>query len=90
MKMPNGYLNPPTIPEVRDRFAAYHRRHPEWGPLHVAMADGNVSGDDVVFCLHEAEQLGDTEGAELARILLAMSRMQRRKLSRMAHEPVSP
>lgn len=72
----------PTIPDVRDRFAAYRSKpgNTVWGSLHVVLEDGNVKDDNVLFCIEWAEERGDTEGAELARVLLTMSKTQRLKL----------
>jgi hypothetical protein len=72
----------PTIPKVLDRFRAYHAENPVWGSLHVCLEDGNY--DSAAFCLAWAQRHGDTEGEALARILLTLSRTQRRKLSRIA------
>ena len=74
----------PTIPEVVDRFRAYHDEHLAWGSLHIVLADGNVANDHVEFCLRWAEREGDIEGVVLAKILLKMSRTQRLKLGRVA------
>jgi hypothetical protein len=73
----------PTIPEVLPRFRAYHIRYPEWGALHIVLADGNVSDADVAFCREVAEQRGDAEGLALATLLAQMSRTQRTKLGRL-------
>lgn len=71
----------PTIPEVIERFRAYHRMHPTtWGALHIVLSDGNVADSHVESCIRNAQETGDTEGEELARILLRMSQTQRRKL----------
>lgn len=70
----------PTIPEVLPRFVAYHACNPVWGSLHIVLEDGNCDDSSVRFCLEEAEKRGDAEGAELARILLRMSRSQRGRL----------
>lgn len=74
----------PTIPEVLDRFRAYHQQHPTWGCLHIVLDDENVADADVRYCLAYAQHEGDTEGVALAEILLAMSRTQRLKLGEVA------
>ena len=75
-----------SIPEVFDRFAAYYDASTgEWGALHIVLADGNVKDDDVWYCIADATTEGDAEGADLGRILLTMSRTQRRKLSAMVY-----
>lgn len=69
-----------TIPEVIDRFRAYHEKNPLWGPLHLVLEDRNVKDQHVEFCKREAIRSGDLEGLELARILLQMSKTQRAKI----------
>ena len=73
-----------TIPDVRERFAAYHAEHLAWGNLHIVLDDGNVADADVEFCVKAAFDAGDFEGHALALILLQMSKTQRRKLGRSA------
>lgn len=76
----------PTIPEVIDRFRAYHAMpgNGAWGALHVVLDDNNVADHFVVSCIDSAYTAGDYEGAELAQILARMSRTQRLKLARIA------
>jgi hypothetical protein len=71
----------PTVPEVRERFAAYYRDHPAWGSLHVVMDDGNWQSID--FCRWSArEQIPvDREALALCDILDQMTTTQRRKLA---------
>lgn len=71
----------PTVPEVIDQFLAYSERNPEWGSLHVVMADGNYHDDFVRTSIEDARRKGDTEVEDLARILLSMSKTQRRKIA---------
>jgi hypothetical protein len=73
----------PTIPDVLDRFLAYHRQYPDWGALHIILEDGNVQDIHIAACLGTATDQGDTEGAALAAILLQMSKTQRLKLPRV-------
>lgn len=77
-------MGKPTIPEVIDRFRAYHAKEPAWGYLHITLDDGNVRDDFVTYCRDTAMHYGDTEAVELADILLSMSRTQRLKLGRLA------
>jgi len=74
----------PTIPEVIERFRAYHSLHPVWGSLHVVMEDGNFADCHVRYAIGLARYDGDAEGACLGQILLRMSKTQRSKLSRIA------
>lgn len=78
----------PTIPDVLEKFVRY-RRHKgwgAWGSLHIVLDDANTDAGCAKFCAEYAEQVGDTEGAELARILCRMSGTQRGKIGRMADE----
>ena len=69
-----------------ERFAAYNRIHGAWGSLHIVLDDGNVRDDHVTFCREYATKNGDTEGAELAEILLTMSKTQRLRLPDKVYE----
>jgi len=75
-----------TVLDVIDRFKAYHElpRNGAWGSLHIVLDDQNLKDHFVEFCIKYAEERGDTEGAELGRILLKMSETQRSKISRLA------
>jgi hypothetical protein len=74
----------PTVPEVIARFRAYHRENLAWGSLHVILDDFNTETKFVIGAAERAEASGDHEGAELARVLLRMSRTQREKIARLA------
>lgn len=76
--------NKPAIPEVVERFARYFQANPVWGSLHIVLDDGNVSDHSVKFCAQYARESRDLEGAELADILLRMSKTQRLKLGSAA------
>ncbi len=74
----------PTIPEVLPRLQEYC-----WsssglgGSLHIVLEDCNVNDSHVQYCIDYAESIDDTEGAELGRILLKMSKTQRLKLANL-------
>lgn len=70
-----------TIPEVIDRFCDYHEVNLYWGSLHFVLDDANLDDSDVEFCIEWAQKNGDVEGEALARILLNMSKTQRKKLA---------
>jgi len=75
-------MNRLTIPDVLEDFATYYAR-PEngaWGGLHIVLDDGNVSDDSIRFCIDAAEEEGDAETARLGRLLLRLTKTQRRKL----------
>lgn len=71
----------PAIPEVRGRFQAYLDANDRWGSLHGVLGQGEFTGAYVEGCIKFAEGAGDQEGAALGRILLAMSKTQRRKIA---------
>lgn len=75
---------PICIPCVLPRFRLYLHNNPSWGSLHIVLADGNVSDKDVNFCFEWATRHDDPEGAELAKILLKMSKTQRMKIGVIA------
>lgn len=77
---------PSVTPDLLARFRAYHERkgNSVWGSLHVVLDDLNTQDCFVQGCLDDARKNGDDEGAELATILLSLSRTQRAKIARMA------
>jgi len=72
-----------SVSEVADRFRAYREANPTWGSLHIVLDDGNVRDKHVKACIESALEKGDTEGHELACLLLGMSTTQRQKLRRI-------
>ncbi len=77
-------MNKITIPQVIDRFKAYHADNLAWGSLHIVLDDENIKDEHVDFCFHYATENNDTEGVALATILRQMSKTQRKKLGRIA------
>lgn len=77
----------PTIPEVLPIAQAYYVKHPIGGNLHIVLDDANFGDADVIFCASAAAEGGDKEGLRLARLLLQMSRTQRRRLRALLHAP---
>ncbi|MNB58588.1 hypothetical protein D3C87_598700 [compost metagenome] len=73
-----------TVPEVIERFAAYHMDYPVWGSLHIVLEDFNVDNHHVEWCIEYAIKEGDKEGEELGKILLQMSKSQRLKIAHKA------
>ena len=76
------------IPDVVARFAAYYE-HPgndAWGSLHIVLSDGNTRACDAAFCSEWAAENFDTEGVELANMLVMMTASQRGRLSRKVKE----
>lgn len=72
----------PTIPDVVSDFTDYREKpgNGAWGSLHIVLDDGNVTDDDVRFCIDWAEHNGDSDGKRLGEVLLRMSKTQRKKL----------
>ena len=78
-------LKKPTVPEVLPLVKAHYRKEGNGvgGSLHIVLDDGNVSDDNVRFCIQWAKELGDEDGVALAELLMRMSRTQRTKLYRI-------
>lgn len=76
----------PTVPEVLPQVVEYYRLpgNGAGGSLHIVLDEGNVSDDNVRFCIGWARDHGDDAGVQLAEVLLRMSRTQRRKLYAMS------
>lgn len=61
-----------------DRFDAYSKTVFDWGPLHVVLADDNLTDYWVEECLNLAVEQKDEEAIVLAKLLLRMSETQRK------------
>lgn len=72
--------NQPLDKVTLERFKAYKKANPSWGHLHIVLDDGNVKDGHVRSCREMALKANDTEGVELADILLTQSKSQRIKL----------
>jgi hypothetical protein len=81
-------------PKVRDctphveKFAAYYRKHPAWGALHIVLDEQNLCDGSVSHAIWWAKDDGDNEGLELALLLTGMSKTQRHKIGRLAERAV--
>lgn len=76
-------MSKPTTREVLPIMRAY-RDKPDngvGGSLHIVLDHGMVDDGDIEFCRNQALRTGDTDGVQLADLLLRMSKTQRRKLS---------
>jgi hypothetical protein len=71
-----------SVPQVADRFRAYHAGNVTWGSLHIVLDDGTVDNASVKFCIESARERADLEGENLGHILLRMSKTQRKKIAR--------
>ena len=65
--------------QMKDECRGFYRKdgNGAGGSLHLVLDDGNVSDDNVKFCIDYAEKKGDTEGAALGRKLLELSIVDR-------------
>lgn len=74
----------PTVPEVMPLIREYYTKPANGcgGNLHIILEDPNFEDCHVQFCLKEAEKEEDEDGARIARLMLRMSKTQRKKLYR--------
>lgn len=73
-------------PDVVARFAAYYRREPVWGSLHVVLDEGNIGDGSVERAREWAVERGDSEGEALAGLLMLMSPSQRGRLAAKVYQ----
>ena len=78
----------PTIPEVMPLVREYYSipGNSAGGSLHVVLDDGNIGDDSIRFCLCECDKDSDKKGAELCKLLLRMSKTQRKKIYQHVRE----
>ena len=77
----------PQVPEVLDKFRAYHERNVGWGHLHVVLDDENMEDKVIDWTIEQtagSEDMDTQDAHELAKILRSMSRRQRKKIARTA------
>lgn len=68
-------------PEEYERFKAYGEQSMFcWDSLHIALSDGNLSDDNIIFCISWAQDNEDTEGEYLGKVLLRLTEDQRQLL----------
>jgi hypothetical protein len=77
----------PPSQELLERYAEYMSRDENivGGSLHIMTDDGNLKDSDVDFCMKHAEEVGDTDGAWIAKEMLKLSESQRDKLIRLRY-----
>jgi hypothetical protein len=63
--------------DIKDRLRAYRDSNVDWGNLHLLCVQGCVSDEGMRECISSAEKEGDTEGAELARLISQMRKSMR-------------
>lgn len=80
--MGDGRLNKPTVPQAVEALTAYYRipGRDNGGVVHIITEDGNAKQEHADSCVEHARQHGTQEDLEIAELLAAMSRTQRRKL----------
>ena len=69
-----------TVPEVQPFVDRYLDDNANGGNLHVVLMDGNIDNSHIEWCLKQATDEGDINGAELAAMLLRLTKTQRRKI----------
>lgn len=81
-------MSKPKIPEVLPLLRDYAKMQGNGagGWLHCILDDGNVEDKDVKWCIGGAKSNGDKESVKLGKLLLRMSKTQRRKLAWMFYE----
>lgn len=84
--MADPTLTRPTVPDVLPRVQTYYAQagNGAGGSLHIVLDDFNLEDHSVQFCIEWAEERGDTEGAEIGRLLLQMTRSQRGRIAKQA------
>lgn len=66
--------------EMAKRIGLYYRAHGECfcgGPLHITTDDQNIEPDHILFCMEEAEKIGDKEAIAICEQLLLMTEGER-------------
>jgi len=84
----------PLVPDVVPLVRAYYRNHgyPN-ARMHVVIEDRNLDDRSIQWMLDRAIEHGDREAAQIALLLLKMSKAQRKRVAAMSgppHGPVTP
>jgi len=80
-----GHVTKYTVPEVLPLAKALI---PVSGCcLHIVLDDGNIDNGSVAFCIEDAVVHGHKDCERLARMMLTMSRTQRRKVYALCRLP---
>ncbi len=82
----------PTLPEVIPLALDYYAKNGNsaCNNLHIVLGDGNIKNHFVESCLQRAQEANDVDGIVLAKLLLRMSRTQRKKLYILNKKPAMP
>lgn len=80
--LPDLPADRPKVPDVMPLVRAYFAKpgNGAGGNLHVALDDGNLDNGSLQFCLSECEREHDYDGATIMRLMLQMTRTQRRHI----------
>lgn len=72
----------PTVDKVKPLLEAYLASpgNSVGGSLHIYTDDDNIDDSHIDYCIGHAESIGDADGVELGRLILQMTKTQRRKL----------
>jgi hypothetical protein len=79
--------NKPTVPDALPVVLAFLNSpgNSTGGNLHIVLEDGNLSDKDIQFCIDAAREQNDVAAQGLGRMLLRMSKTQRKKIYLRCH-----
>lgn len=87
IKNPTGVLAlagkgdvPTAINMAREYYNKPGNPHVGGGSLHIVLDDGNITNNDILFCIKWAKERNDQDGVALGEYLLTLSKTQRKKL----------
>lgn len=85
--IPDKPANRPTVPEVRALVEHFYQQPGNGcgGLLHCALDDGNLEDEFLALDIARAKAEGDRDAEQIATMLFAMTRTQRRKVYRTAN-----
>jgi len=66
--------------EILKLAAEIYAENSVGGNLHIVLDDGNLDNDDIVSCIHKAQDDGDFKAAKLGRMLMALTMRQRQEI----------
>lgn len=70
-----------TVPEVHERIRQYLKNMNSGCGNYGLFFNGNYGIDHIEFCIQRCVDESDTEGEEIGKVLLTMSKTQRKKLT---------
>lgn len=78
--IPDKPSDRPTVPEVLPLVRDYYADHMTGGILHVVLDDGNLEDGHIKGCIEQAVLEGDARAEAIGRMMLQMTRTQRRRV----------